>query len=72
MRNHDSTTVGKRRHPDRTLTPVSTIKTYLALLKGKWLLLDILLQSREVTEQAPEAMYVLTESDSDGNRGHVS
>lgn len=72
MRNHDSTTVGKRRHPDRTLTPVSTIKRYLALLKGKWLLLDILLQSREVTEPASEAMYVLTESDSDGNRGHVS
>lgn len=41
------------------------------LWKGKRFVWDILFQSWEDTEQAPEAMYVLTESDSDGNRDHI-
>ena len=40
------------------------------LLKGKWLIWDILFQSQRIQNKQIVAMHVLTKSDSDGNRDH--
>ena len=42
------------------------------LLKGKWFVWDILFWSQRIQNKQIVAMYVLTESDSDGNRDHIS
>lgn len=42
------------------------------LLKGKWFVWDILFQNQRIQNKQIVAMYVLTESDSDGNGDHIS